>query len=98
MPAEQSVQHSPGEWEYDESTGQVDVPDGTICVGITWRPNGYLIEAAPKMLKTLELIARCAPLARDPILSAGTLQAALQDVIENAANAIKLARGEASPS
>jgi hypothetical protein len=48
------AQHSPGEWEYDESTGQVDVPDGTICVGITWRPNGYLIEAAPDLLAALE--------------------------------------------
>ena len=45
---------SVGEWEYDDGTGQVDVADGTICVGITWRPNGHLIAAAPDLLAALK--------------------------------------------
>ena len=51
-----AVKHSVGEWEYDDGTGQVDVADGTICVGITWRPNGYLIAAAPEMYDALMAI------------------------------------------
>ena len=47
---------SVGEWEYDDGTGQVDVADGTICVGITWRPNGHLIAAAPDLLAALKEI------------------------------------------
>ena len=49
---------SVGEWEYDDGTGQVDVADGTICVGITWRPNGYLIAAAPDLLAALKQLTK----------------------------------------